>query len=200
MISKQPILDRLKDSDILVGIVTSDFQLRTRWGWMGFENEYWDRTNWGALLYPEMMVDINHHNRTASGFMLSIEDIISDDYKRKQADWVEPKPMNSVIASFLIPSDTPCKKIVNEGVEIGRIGISIEHGGRKPYRFIGPYITLCHVPTNRDAWVIKSRIDGVVRDKMYPGYLPESIKSVANKHYDIAEKRINEHQIDVMYI
>ena len=182
----------LHAGDILSGIITSDYQVRIRWGWMGFENQYWLKNNWKILVYPYMMVDVNHNNYTASAYLLSIEDHICQDYSRLQADWTEPKPMNVVVASFLIPHGNKCKKQVDAGLVKGKIGISIEHGGRKPKRFIGPYVTLCHDPWNKDAWVSKARINGSVYDTLYPRQLPTSILKKIDDHYEYAIEMVGE--------
>jgi len=186
----KPVPDGFRDCDILTGIITSDFQVRTRWGWMGFENQYWSN-DWRKLVYPYMMVDINHHNNTASGYLLSMEDIICDDYSRIQADWTTPRPMHAVVASFMIPHDTQCKKIVDEGLRKGQIGISIEHGGRKPKRFIGPYVTLCHKPWNKDAWVVCARINDEFHKHLYTRDLPLSLTNLINKHYTNSMEILN---------
>lgn len=63
--------------DLYVGLITSDFQVRIRGGkYMGFENQWWDRSNWPSLVAPNMRVDVNHRRRVdptcLSAFMLEL--------------------------------------------------------------------------------------------------------------------------------
>lgn len=57
----------------------------------------------------------------------------------------------------------------------GCVGISIEHGGRKPRRTIGPCVTVTSRPWNTDCWMISDSA-GV---DMYPAQLPPSARAAA---------------------
>lgn len=180
--------------DILTGIITSDYQVRTHWGFMGFENAYWDKSKFSELIYPNMRVDIRHRRgKTISGYMLAIEDFIAPDFSRTRPKLVEKivkrttekYPLNYIIATFLIPKATPVKAYVDQQMKVnGKIGVSIEHRGRKPKRLIGPFVTLCDKPRNKDCWIIYATIDGQSYPNLYPGSLPVSVLENAKRQYD----------------
>ena len=175
----------LKSYDLITGIITSDFQTKIRWGWMGFENEYWDFSKVENLLYPRHVVDVEHkRGNTIGGHILGLEFHICEDYERIQADWKIPKNMECVIATFLIEHNTKAKQFINNCVNKNnpKIGISIEHYGRKPKRVIGPYVTLTNRPWNTDAWMILGNINNKEYDNLYP-------KKIANSSYDVAKKQ-----------
>jgi len=168
---------------LMTGIITSDFQIRTRWGWMGFENAWWNKDNWQELLYPNVCVDVDHNNWTASGHILAIASHTTIEKKRKQADWREPRPMDYVLATIYAPVGSyACRNITSQLKKSGRIGISIEHGGRKPNRTIGPFVTVTDRPWNKDAWIIWINNN----EYIYPDHikrLPNEIRELAHEQY-----------------
>lgn len=176
----------LANYDILTGIITSDYQVRTRWGFMGFENAFWDKTKVNDLLFPNVVVDINHR-RIPYGALVAVDFHTCGDLKRKQADWPEARPMDCVVATFVIPHRTVLRRFIDESMnKYKRIGISIEHHGRKPKRMIGPYVTICDTPRNRDCWMILGDIDGQFFDNLYPKgkRLSGEVLALAHNQYD----------------
>lgn len=142
---------------IFVGIITSDYQVRVRGGrWMGFDNASWDLSNRAELLAPHLRVDVNHkRGRSISGAMLEIESFTTTDFDRTQANWTTPRPVDYVLASFYLLRNSLASSFATKAMDgVGRLGVSIEHGGRKPRRTIGPCVTITSNPWNRDCWMI----------------------------------------------
>jgi hypothetical protein len=144
------------DCDVYVAIITSDYQVRTRWGWTGFDNASWDKTQLASLLFPAMRVDVNHkRGATRSGYIVGLTLGTASDGARLQADWTAPRPMDYVLAALALPIDGVAAQYARSRLaRDGRVGISIEHGGRKPRRVIGPCVTVTSSPMNKDCWVI----------------------------------------------
>jgi hypothetical protein len=168
------------DCDIYVGLITSDYQVRVRWGWMGFDNASWDASCVASLLYPHVRVDVDHkRGDTRTGCIIGIDAGVATDGMRIQADWTTPRPMNYVLAAFALPRhECAARRASAWYAANGRIGISIEHGGRKPRRTIGPYVTITDKPWNRDCWMM---YDSIGRD-IYtrgPMILPPSVRIMA---------------------
>lgn len=146
--------------DYYVGLITSDYQVRVRWGYMGFDNASWDASCIPGLVYnPETKhwsprVDVDHkRNQTLDGYMVGIKSGSSSP--RMQADWTEPRPMDYVLAAFALPKGSCSQRTADLLMRHEkRVGISIEHGGRKPRRTIGPCVTITGNPWNRDCWML----------------------------------------------
>jgi len=142
--------------DLYVGIITSDYQFRTRWGWTGFDNASWDVRCLPDLLSPRCRVDVNHRRgRTISGYMVALQVATAVDHVRLQADWIAPRPVDYVLAVFALPCEGYAARAARAWRQLrGRVGVSIEHGGRRPRRTIGPFVTVCDTPANNDCWMI----------------------------------------------
>src|SRR5271157_1986727 len=161
--------------DIYIGLITSDYQVRIRGGaYMGFDNASWDGFHvWDLLFQPKgrgnPRVDVNHWNGdTIDGYMVGLKADSAQDHPRIQADWTEPRPMDYVLAAFALPKGATTQKMAADLLhKYGRVGISIEHGGRKPKRTIGPYVAICGNPWNLDAWMIYDRLGRYI----YPNVL-----------------------------
>ena len=190
---------RPADSDIYVGVITSDFQVRVRWGWMGFDNASWDEKCLPSLLYKaqtrvtdvfrhraDTRVDVNHwRDNTISGYIIGLEAATAQDLPRVQADLTTPRPIDYVLAAFALPKGGYAAEFSRRIFsQYKRIGISIEHGGRKPKRTIGPFVTITDRPWNKDCWMVYRGSDGkYIYPKMmhprkgpaYPVCLPTSI-------------------------
>lgn len=169
-----------ENCEIYVGIITSDFQTQIRGGaWMGFDNASWDDSVLPSLIYPNKRVDVHHlRGNTIESYMVALDAATTPDYKRILANWTEARPMDYVLATFAIPRGSRALEVSERWLATRKkIGISIEHGGRKPRRTIGPYVTICdgHGPWNTDAWMILKE-DGTY---IYPKFLPLSIMDAA---------------------
>lgn len=174
------------DADIYVGIITSDYQVRIRGGrYMGFDNASWTEQSAQSLLFDgtvrSMRVDVDHkRGATISGAIIAIDVAAAEDGARFQADWTAARPMDYVLAVFSLPRGMPAAHKAKETA--GCVGISIEHGGRKPRRTIGPYVTVTHRPWNQDCWMVYDEH----RDFVYPYLkhmqrLPQSLLSRARQ-------------------
>jgi hypothetical protein len=170
-----------ENCEIFVGIITSDFQTQIRGGaWMGFDNASWDDSVLPSLIYPNKRVDV-HHMRGDSicAYMVALEAATTPDYKRVLGNWASARPMDYVIATFALPHNSQALKVAERWLMTRKkIGISIEHGGRKPRWTIGPYVTICDGagPWNTDAWMIYSGDGTYIYSRKF---LPLSIKEVA---------------------
>jgi len=177
---------------LFVGIITSDFQVKTRWNWMGFDNASWDQSCIEPLLYPSIKVDKEHDGRREGGILALLESSTTT-YKRKLADWEEPRPMDYVLAVFFTNGISKNTSVNRHSVQLyvnnHKVGISISHGGRKPLRTIDDF-TVCGRPWNTDAWVITGKIDGNQLGNIYPNKLPKEIEENADYLYKKVLKMI----------
>lgn len=171
---------KMKNYHLITLVVTSDYQKRIQWGWMGFDNASWKKDNWEDLLYPNMCVDVNHKPDTISGYIVNIKSM-SSSCMRKQADWPEARPMGVVLATFVLPPKSLAGRTAADSwANEGWIASSIDHGGRKPNRTIGPFITVSTTPKNPEAMAICGRIDGVFHN-MCGDNVPKDVQKVARK-------------------
>jgi hypothetical protein len=176
-------------TDLFTALVTSDYQVKTRWGHMGFENQYWDKTKISDIIgLEEPRVDVDHKRKnTYSGYILDLEFLTCEDYSRVQGEWTAPKHMDCAIATMWTFKGTAARRKMTALLKSGLgIGVSIEHGGRKPKRTIGPCITVTHCPQNHDAWVITGAIAGKFYSNLYPKNktLPDSVLNCAREQYE----------------
>jgi len=181
---------------ILTAIITSDYQVRGRRGWTGFRNEHWVKGDeWRELLFPNVRVDVNHTGGlTRTGFIVAMEDHITKDYLRIQSGFTEPRPMHYVMATMILDCDHCAAVTAHRAFETERcISFSIDHRGKKPYKRIGPCVTVCgegFEPANKDCYAIVGRIGGVAHGNIYPDekVLPDEIYAVALRQFsDVME-------------
>lgn len=180
-------MNLLSNSDLFTCIITSDFQIRTRWCWTGFQNQYWEKSCVPDILYPNARVDVDHRNgKTISGYILDLEFLTCGDFRRLQADWKEPREMDCVVATMWTFAGTRARSKMRSLLKKKLpIAISIEHTGRKPKKKIGPYVTITDTPMNKDCWVIQGNIDGKFYPNIYPKkkFLPESVSVSSEAQY-----------------
>jgi hypothetical protein len=107
---------------------------------------------------------------------------------------IDINTMDYVLAAFALPKGARTQREAADLLhKYGRVGISIEHGGRKPRRTIGPYVTICANPWNLDAWMMIDRLgrniypkklekygDKGKRGVFYPICLPGSVWNAAD--------------------